>query len=280
MVGRLSGKVAIVTGASRGMGQYCALGYAAEGATVAIAARGPQPGDAAASEVWETVRLIEEKGGKAFPVPCDIGSPESIQAMVQTVLGKSGRIDVLMNNAIRYPSSPGVTTIEPRDWEACYQVNVHGVFHAIRAVLPTMVAQHSGSIISISSAATNLHRENRGNPNRHYGGMKWAIVALSLGVAEEMADKGVAANTLRPVRAIATPGSGKGRSEAETTARAARMSPPDSYVEAGVLLGLQTPETCTGKDWNDAEVIKHLGAPGEFERFKAMNAPIWSHGLD
>src|SRR5215470_5896660 len=114
MAGRLQDKVAVITGASRGLGQYCAVGYAAEGAKVVVAARtqeesNPQlPGT-----IYETARLCEQAGGEAFPVVCNVADADSINAMTAQVLERYGRIDILMTNAAIQP--PGtVGTIQPR----------------------------------------------------------------------------------------------------------------------------------------------------------------------
>lgn len=114
MAGRLEGKIAIITGASRGLGQYCAVQYAREGVIVVVAARTEQvrnpdlPGT-----IHETARMIEEAGGESLPVVCNVGDTDSIQAMVDEVLNRYGRIDVLMNNAAVQP--PGfMHTIKPR----------------------------------------------------------------------------------------------------------------------------------------------------------------------
>lgn len=168
MAGRLEGKIAIITGASRGLGQYCAVQYAREGAIVVVAARTEQvrnpdlPGT-----IHETARMIEEAGGESLPVVCNVGDTDSIQAMVDEVLNRYGRIDVLMNNAAVQP--PGfMHTIKPRHWELEFRINVHGPFHCSRAVLPAMTEQKSGNIINISSVAAD-----RGAS--HYGATKLAI---------------------------------------------------------------------------------------------------------
>ena len=104
MAGRLQGKVAVITGASRGLGQYVAVGYAKEGARVVIAARtetesNPQlPGT-----IYHTAKLVEEAGGEAFPVVCNVADAESIDAMTKAVLDKWGRIDIVMPNAAVQP---------------------------------------------------------------------------------------------------------------------------------------------------------------------------------
>src|ERR671938_133606 len=100
MAGRLEGKVAIITGASRGLGQYCAVGYGREGAKVVIAARTEQESNPQLpGTIYHTAKLVEDAGGEAFPVVCNVGDWESVQNMVKQVLDRYGRVDILMNNA-------------------------------------------------------------------------------------------------------------------------------------------------------------------------------------
>ena len=248
--GRLAGKVAIITGASRGLGQYCAVGYAKEGAKVVVAARTESEKDPnLPGTIYETAALVEQAGGEALPIVCNVGDTASIEAMVKAVLDKWGRIDVLMNNAAVQP--PGrISTITPKHWELEFQINVHGPFHASRAVLPVMIEQKSGSIINISSVAA------RGGS--HYGATKRALEAMTIGMAQELRREGIAVNALKPVGAIDTPGLRyRGAGTAPTPVRP-DLPAPDSYVEAAILLAIQTPATCTGEVFNDAEAVERL----------------------
>lgn len=264
---RLAGKVAVITGSSRGLGQYCALGYGAEGATVVVTARSH---DGAESELARTAAMINDAGGTAFPIACDVADSSSIKAMVDAVLDKFGRIDVLMANAAYF--APGtLSTMEPHDWERQFQVNVHGVFHSIRAVLPSMIEQRSGNIITVSSVAAQK--------GSHYGATKRALLGMTIGFAEEQKANGIAVNALRPVAAIKTPGWLASRSAEVLQTRAHRVSPPDSYVEAAILLAMQSVDTCSGQELTDAQVLSKFGSPADLERFAAMNAPVWSESL-
>jgi NAD(P)-dependent dehydrogenase (short-subunit alcohol dehydrogenase family) len=270
MTGRLAGKVAIITGASRGLGSYCAEGFGAEGASVVIAARSHDPAADTPGTTAHTARLVEAAGGVAFPWACDVGDPASIQAMAEATLERFGRIDVLMTNAVYY--APGdFSTIEPADWERQFRINVHGVFHAIRAVLPSMIENGGGNIITVTSIAAERIS--------HYGATKRAVAGMTVGFAEEQRSNGVAVNALRPVAAIRTPGWEQSRPAEVLQARAHRVSPPDSYVEAAVLLAMRTAADCTGQTFTDAEVLKRFGDPDDLARFSAMNAAVWRESL-
>lgn len=263
MANRLDGKVAVITGSSRGLGQYCAVQYAAEGAAVVVTAR-------AHADLAQTAEMINSAGGTALPVACDVGDPASVYAMVETALDRFGRIDVLMANAAYF--APGTLgTMDPQDWERQFQVNVHGVFHAIRAVLPSMAERKSGNIITISSIAAQK--------GSHYGATKRAVLGLTMGFAEELKPSGIAVNALRPVAAIRTPGWLASRSPEVLKGRAHRVSPHDSYVEAAVLLAMQEAGTCSGQELTDGQVLQRFGREGDLERFAAMNAPVWRESL-
>src|SRR5439155_8574069 len=182
-----------------------------------------------------------------------------------------GRIDILMTNAAVQPPG-GISTIQVRHWELEFRVNVHGPFYCIRAALPAMTDQKQGNIINISSIAAG--------GGSHYGATKRAIESMTIGLAAELKPTGIAVNCLRPVAAIATPGLFYGRPQDYMRRAGESLPAPDSYVEAAVLLAQQTADICTGRIFTDAEAVRALGGAAAFQRFKDMNPPSWSAGLD
>jgi NAD(P)-dependent dehydrogenase (short-subunit alcohol dehydrogenase family) len=273
VAGRLQGKVAIITGSSRGLGQYCAVGYGREGAIVAIAARTEQETDPRLpGTIYETARLVEEAGGEAFPVTCNVADLASVEAMTKAVLDKYGRIDILMTNAAVQP--PGrISDMQIRHWELEFRVNVHGPFYCIRAALPSMLEHASGNIINISSVAAGAGRGS------HYGATKRAIESMTIGLAGELKDSGIAVNCLKPVRGIDTPGIRFERPRGQVSSLGApseSIAPHDSYVEAAILMAMQTADSCTGAVYTDYEALQAFSDPATIERFKAMNPPMWS----
>jgi citronellol/citronellal dehydrogenase len=273
MAGRLEGQVAIITGASRGLGQYCALGFAQEGAKVAIAARTVEEQDERLpGTIYHTANLINEAGGEAMPVVCNVANEASIQEMVAAVLAQWGQVDILMNNAAIQP--PGSNAdIQEKHFNLIYNVNVNGPFHCIRAVLPGMLEQGRGNIINISSGATL-----GGSP---YGGTKRALEAMTEGLAAELKGQGITANALKPVGAIETPGFLFAQvPRGDGGGGAPNLPPPDSYVEASVLLACQTPDTYTGQINNDAEVIANLADEATKARLRALNPDYWNAAMD
>jgi NAD(P)-dependent dehydrogenase (short-subunit alcohol dehydrogenase family) len=246
MGSRLQGKVAIITGASRGLGEFCAVAYGSEGATVAVVARTEKVADERfPGTIYETAEKVTDAGGEGFPVVCNVADEESVNAMVSKVIDRYGRIDILMNNAAAWP--PGsLQAVKPRHFDLGMRVNLNGSFYGIRAALPAMTEQGSGSIINVSSHAADNYGQGV------YGVSKRAIEALTIGFAAELAESGIAVNCLKPTGAIVTPGLLYGNLGDEVY-RA--LPPPDRYVEAAILLGLITPDAGTGLIVDDSEVV-------------------------
>lgn len=266
MAGRLAGKVAIITGASRGLGQYCALGYGREGAKVVVAARSEAVADPRLpGTIHETAAMIEKAGGEAFAVPCNVADLGSVERMIESVLARYGRIDILMTNAGVQPTG-GVSALRIKSWELEFNINVHGTFRCIRAALPAMQQQKSGNIITVSSIAAN-------RANSHYGATKLAVEAMTRSLAGELKEQGIVANTLKPVASIETPGMLFGRAEGRKPA--VDVPAPDSYVEAAILLALQTPASFTGQVMNDAQLIERLASGDVRDRFRRENPGSW-----
>ena len=140
---RLNGKVALITGAGRGIGRAIAAAYAKEGAKLALAAR-------TAAELEETARQVEALGAHACAIPTDVTDPQQVEAMVSKTLECYPTIDILVNNAgIVGPVGP-LQDNDISHWVQTIQLNVIGVFLCCRAVLPTMLARNSGKIVNMS----------------------------------------------------------------------------------------------------------------------------------
>lgn len=184
---RLKEKVAIVTGASRGIGKAVALALAAEGAKVVINyARSSDAADA-------LVNQIMAEGSEAIALQADVSQAEQVDALVSTTLEKWGQIDVLVNNA-------GITRdtlllrMKPEDWQAVIDLNLTGVFLCTRAVSKTMLKKRTGRIINIASVAGQM-----GNPGQaNYSAAKAGVIGFTKTVAKEMASRGVTVNAVAP----------------------------------------------------------------------------------
>ena len=150
---KLAGKVAIVTGSSRGIGKDIALAFAAEGADIVVAARSETQSDPRLpGTIHETAQEVEALGRRALAVKTDVTDEEQIGAMIQRTLDTFGRIDILVNNAaVLVPR--GILDLPTRHLDLHYRVNIKGPILCIRAVLPSMLKQGQGWIINISSNA-------------------------------------------------------------------------------------------------------------------------------
>lgn len=185
---KLSQKVAIITGASRGIGRAVALALAAEGANVVV----NYTSSSAAAE--EVVGAIAAMGGKeAIAVQADVSKADRVEALLNTVMEKWGRVDVLVNNA-------GITRdglllrMKTEDWQAVIDLNLTGVFLCTRAVSKVMLKQKSGRIINISSVAGQI-----GNPGQaNYSAAKAGLIGFTKTVAKELASRGITVNAVAP----------------------------------------------------------------------------------
>ncbi len=181
----LTGKVAVVTGASRGIGRRTALTLAGAGATVVVTSRG----DAAVSVADE----IAAAGGQSLALAADVADAEAVHRVVETTVERFGRIDVLVNNA-------GITRdqlllrMKREDWDAVVATNLTGTFLCTQAVLRTMLKQRAGRIISISSVVGQS-----GNPGQtNYAATKAGIIGFSKALAREVASRSITVNVVAP----------------------------------------------------------------------------------
>lgn len=179
----LAGKVALVTGASRGIGRAIAEGLAAEGARLVIAARG--------AEALDEVRLaLEATGAEVLAVPADVGDDASVDALVKTAGERFGKIDILISNA-----SALAVTGDRASWDASLNVDVMGAVRLVEAVLPMMRAERAGSILLVSSVSAI---EAAPMPDFGYTAAKAALNAFAKKLAVVEGAHGIRANALLP----------------------------------------------------------------------------------
>lgn len=171
---KLAGQVALVTGAGRGIGRAVATTFAHAGAAVALAAR-------SGGEIEAVAREIGRAGGRALALPADVRQEASVDALARRVLGEWGRVDVLVNAAGLATFAP-VTDSKLDDWDQMLAVNLRGAVLCCRAVLPAMIAQGRGTIISVGSVVTS--RVLTGSAA--YTASKYGLLGFSRVLAEEM----------------------------------------------------------------------------------------------
>ena len=181
----LTGKIAVVTGASRGIGKEIAKTLAAKGATVVVNYNG------SAAKAEETVKEIEALGGKAEALQCNVSEYDKAAEMMEYVVKTYGRVDILVNNA-------GITRdnllMSEEDFDAVLNTNLKGAFNCIKHISRQMLKQKSGHIVNISSVSGVMG--NAGQVN--YSASKAGVIGMTKAVAREMASRGITCNAVAP----------------------------------------------------------------------------------
>src|SRR5947208_12321447 len=174
--GSFAGKVAFVTGAANGIGRAAALAFAREGASVGLA-------DVSEQGNQETVRLIEEQGGRAGAVRCDVSRAEDVKAALAKTVEAFGRLDFAFNNAGIEPKKPAPTAdYEEEEWDRIIDVDLRGVFLCMKHEIPLMLKQGGGAIVNTSSGAGIIGI--KGSPA--YTAAKHGVIGLTRAAALEI----------------------------------------------------------------------------------------------
>ncbi|NEE01895.1 SDR family NAD(P)-dependent oxidoreductase [Phytoactinopolyspora halotolerans] len=190
MNGRLAGRVAIVTGASRGIGAAVARAYAAEGAAVGLACE-PSPTPVELAE--KLAAEIRASGGRAVAVPADLADPRAIESLVAQVRAELGPVDVVVNNAAASGSASWLE-LSVEEWDHVQRVNVRGSWLLARAAYPDLRAGGRGAIINVTSVMAQT-----GQPGKlHYTASKSALIGLTRALAREVGPDGVRVNAVMP----------------------------------------------------------------------------------
>lgn len=286
MTGRLAGRAAIVTGASRGLGRATALALAAEGAAVAVVARTEQVwNDRLPGTIGETVAQIEAAGGRAVPIRADLTERDDIAALVDAARAALGPITVLVNNAAftapgrppapdepRAERIPTVKAAAPQaDWPPFvgtpvhafrrhFEIAVFAAYELMQLVVPDMLAAGRGAIVNISSVASRIpgtgpYRDFSGGILPGYGGSKAALEHLTASAAYELQRRNVSVNALSPSEAMLTPGLSYYRTDFDT------VGSEQEFAEAVVRLALVDPGTVTGRTIGHRQVLDGSFAP-------------------
>jgi NAD(P)-dependent dehydrogenase (short-subunit alcohol dehydrogenase family) len=194
----LAGRVVIVTGASRGIGKGLALGLARRGASIVCAARtvDVHP-DGLPGTIHETVDRIQDEGGTALAVRCDIGDADDITGLIEATVASFGRVDVLVNNAMA-PTRAAFADSSIEQWDTSMRVNVRSLYLFCKVVVPVMAESGGGSIINISSGGAG-HESTPFMPPGYviYAVAKAAMERFSTALAPELRDIGITINALR-----------------------------------------------------------------------------------
>ncbi|MEO3760115.1 SDR family NAD(P)-dependent oxidoreductase [Mycobacterium sp. B14F4] len=234
----LSGKVAFVAGASRGIGATVAAALAAQGAAVAVAARSEREGKVPGT-IGSVADGIVAAGGRALAVPCDVTSEESVERAVATTVAELGGIDILIANAGVLWLGPIESTPLKR-WQLCLNVNLTGVFLVTKAVIPHVRARGGGSLIAITTTGVEMIEQGA----NAYWVSKAAVERLYLGLAADLRGDNIAVNCLSPSRVVLTEGWQAGGGG--MTIPPEMVEPPEAMANAAVRLAQQTAAGVTG----------------------------------
>jgi citronellol/citronellal dehydrogenase len=246
---RLEGKVAIVTGASRGIGRAIALLFAREGAKVVVAAKTVEPHPKLPGTIHTVVREIEEAGGEALAVQTNLRNAEEIEEMVRKAVERFGRIDILVNNAGALWWQPVAQTPANR-FDLVMDVNVRATFLAAQAVLPHMKAAGGGHIINMSPPIDFAVLPGKVG----YMISKFGMTMVAMGLAQEVKKDHIAVNALWPVtliESLATINYGLGDPS--------KWRKADILADAALEIVTAPPEERTGQALLDEDVLRAAG---------------------
>ena len=262
-MGRLDGRVAIITGASRGIGSEIARMFAAEGSSVICAARTLHEGDhQLEGSLEKTVGEIREAGGEATSVAVNISLPEDCEQLVQAARDTYGTVDVLVNNAALTYYYP-IKDFPVNRWMRSWAVNFHAPFLLSKLVLEDMVPRGSGSIINISSgAAVGPGRgpypdTTADGGGACYGAEKAALERFTQGLAIEVYDNGISVTSLAPSQVVATPGTVF--HNLVTGMDDPLSESPELMAKAALLLASEPLDLVTGRVTYSQQILMELG---------------------
>jgi 3-oxoacyl-[acyl-carrier protein] reductase len=187
-MGKLDGKVALITGSGRNIGRATALKFAGEGAHVVVNARANQ------QEAESVAREVRDLGVKSVPILADVGNKNEVAALAEKALSEFGRVDILVNNAAIRPHKP-FTEVTDEDWERVRNVVLDGAFYLTRALIPGMVRNRYGRILFFCGDGSI---SARGHGRAHLSAAKMGLIGMARGLASEFAQHNIRVNVVSP----------------------------------------------------------------------------------
>jgi len=262
-MGKLTGKVAIVTGASRGIGEAIAALFASEGAKVVCAARTLNEGDhRLEGSLVRTVQRIRAAGGEATAVTADVSTEPDCVAMVAQARAAYGPIDILVNNAALNYYIP-TKDYPTQRWVRSFAVNVHGPFMLAKEVLKDMVPRRSGAIVNISSGAAigpgrGPYADQTVRGGVMYGATKAALERFTQGLAQELAQyEGITVAAVSPSKVVPTPGTVFHK--LVTGINDPRGEHPSFMARAALLLASEGAAKVNGRVTYSQQILREFG---------------------
>ena len=275
----LKGKVALVTGASRGIGEAIARRFAAEGARVIITARTVEAGSgrhhggtvgvgdrdiALPGSLAEVAEQIHADGGDAIAIQCDVGDPASRATLFDRAMAEAGGVDILVNNAATAVFGQPWDEIPDRKFDEIWEVNLRAPYDLMRRFAPQMKARGAGWIVNISSKtaempATPFSPFEKSAGVILYGSTKAALNRLSVGIAAELEGSGVAVNTFAPFSIVWTPGTAQTGVEKYRGSPGWVEEPVEGMAETALALASCDPNAVTGLCVYSTTYLREIG---------------------
>ncbi len=262
-MGKLDGKVCVITGASRGIGAEIAVEFAKEGGKIVAAARTLHEGDHILEGSLDyTVAQIKEAGGEATASAVNISEPDDCERLIAEAHAAYGQIDVLVNNAALTYFIP-VKDYPPRRWMRSWAVNFHAPFLLSQMVLPEMIGRESGSIVNISSGAAigpgrgPYPDAPAGGGGTYYGAEKAALERFTQGLAQEVYQFGISVTCVSPSQVVPTPGTVF--HNLVTGMDDPRGEDPNLMAKSSLLLATEPLDKVTGRVTYSQEILKEFG---------------------
>jgi len=255
----LQGKTLFITGASRGIGKAIGLRAARDGANVVIAAKSKVPNPKLPGTIGSAAEEMEQAGGKALAIQCDIRSDEEVQRAVAQAVERFGGIDILVNNASAIHLADTANTPMKR-FDLMHGVNARGTFLCTQACLPQLAKAQNPHVLMLSPPLSMRPRWFA--PHVAYTMAKYGMSMCVLGMAEELKDRGIAVNALWPRTVIAT--AALNLMGGEDTAKHGRKV--EIVADAAYAILTRSARSCTGNFFIDEDVLRAQGVE-DFERY-------------
>jgi citronellol/citronellal dehydrogenase len=259
----LRGRVALITGSSRGIGKALAVRLAQEGADVVVAAKSEQSTDRLPGSIHETADTVRTLGRRALAVATDVRDEDSIRNLIEKTIAEFGRLDILVNNAGAIWAQPILET-PPKRLDLMMGINVRAAYIACYYALPHMVKQQWGHILNMCPRLSGEPSPGRVG----YSISKHGMARLAIGLAAEHKKDNIAANTLWPRTII--------ESQASINWKMADRSQwrtPEILCDASCAIFAQDPRTSTGRGWIDEQALTELAGITNFDRYWCEGKP-------